>query len=692
MSVRLLLLLLTLGLVAAPSATMRVMAMAASSESSAGDGDADPRAASPRASAFSSSTAHLGVGATQAPPKRVTNAQRAADAAWRAAPADAPSQYLVDKKPTNDGGLLFVYTNDKDAGAAPEEHPLPPCDVSAVISYRERIDPIHQIIQTRLRQEGVCHFHLVVVLWDVAWTKHQVEEYVRVLKTRPRTTLLIHRGSLTCYMCLRNMALPYIASTKYTLWADHGTLWKDNMLAVMLKTARTDPRKPVLVAPHVNEFESTDGHITVWRNSTMAEEGDSHHPHTYILLYSSAKDRPLSIRQRFGTVAPKGTTVVNGVAATDLAEPHIYLTANQYYFQAPFSGGQGRLMHTLSLPILRKFGRQRQVTQVEAEGAFPLPSSGYEASDVINFMWQWEPMTNIQHTHYTNANNGFVDLNFRCLHSDLTMRLSEMSMLERVPNDPQTHAALIMGQLGLAFWHQFCFVDGADVNVAKHPMQLSQGAFTCNRWLSLPEALGMHPHTRKSRGIVFRSEFSVLHSVPFNLTAADELRGAWDERVRHLSWTSVSRLAEGKVETKCLDRRYAIAIISGLDTNLPGHLRLLRSLQGLSSLVLEEAGEPTGKTKASSTRTQLWLLLKTRPLKKTPVPLRSFAALLDDVVEQVRLHNPQHTGQFLKVQYLSAEGDATEQYVLWTAGLKVRGVRHHRIALQELQGALRPRW
>lgn len=31
-----------------------------------------------------------------------------------------------------------------------------------------------KILRTRLYQERVCHFHLIAVLWDVSWARHQV--------------------------------------------------------------------------------------------------------------------------------------------------------------------------------------------------------------------------------------------------------------------------------------------------------------------------------------------------------------------------------------------------------------------------------------------------------------------------------------------------------------------------------------
>lgn len=39
--------------------------------------------------------------------------------------------------------------------------------------------------------------------------------------------------------------------------------------------------------------------------------------------------------------------------------------------------------------------------------------TAFEAPDVLTFIWKWEPISNIQSTHYTNAINGFLDLNFR---------------------------------------------------------------------------------------------------------------------------------------------------------------------------------------------------------------------------------------------------------------------------------------
>ncbi|EGD82197.1 hypothetical protein PTSG_02869 [Salpingoeca rosetta] len=634
------------------------------------------------------------------PPAAFKDVTSAIRRGWSTRPPNVPSQYFVEKKTTNDGGVLFVYTHSKGVGSAAsvssgasgsgnegghgDDSALPPCDVSAVISYRERIDPIHQIVQTRLRQKGVCHFHLVVVLWDVAWTKHQVEEYVRVLKTRPRTTLLIHRGSLTCYMCLRNMALPYIASSKYTLWADHGTLWKDKYVALCVCTSVCAP------PPFRLGFQG-DNYLRGFTPTDWAEPSFFLPRKTFIFLNKGAFGLCLFVCVRAFFFPPPGFLPIGAPHpnAANIHDPH------RHHRRPHFDpGAHGPFFPPLSIPIFRRFGRQRQVAQVRGEGAFFFPVSGYEVSDFINFVWQWDPMTNIQHNHYTNARNGFLDLNYRCIHSDVTSRLSEMSMVERVPDEPQTHAALILAHLGLAFWHEFCFVSGADVSAATHPMQLPRDSvtsnFTCDRWLSLPEALGMQPFMPSS-GIVFRSNFGILQSAPFNLTAADELRRIWDEPLKSLPWERVTKLAEGTVETKCLERRHAIAVISGLDPDkVPGHLRLLRNLRHLSSLVLEET--VLANTIKDVTRTQLWILLKTRPLKQTPVPLRSFAALLDDVVEQVRAHNAQGSGRFLKVQYLSAEGDASEQHVLWTAGLKVRGVRHYRVTLQELEDALRPEW
>eukprot|EP00043_Microstomoeca_roanoka_P006755 m.65670 g.65670 ORF g.65670 m.65670 type:complete len:221 (-) comp13552_c0_seq3:1811-2473(-) len=62
-------------------------------------------------------------------------------------------------------GHLDIFANKDDAN-------IPACDVSVVLSYRERIDPVDKILQTRLDQKDVCHFHLVIILWDVPWANH----------------------------------------------------------------------------------------------------------------------------------------------------------------------------------------------------------------------------------------------------------------------------------------------------------------------------------------------------------------------------------------------------------------------------------------------------------------------------------------------------------------------------------------
>ena len=49
---------------------------------------------------------------------------------------------------------------------------------------------------------------------------------MHILQERKRTTLIIRRGTLMCYMCLRNLVVPFVKHDKYTVWADHGTLWK----------------------------------------------------------------------------------------------------------------------------------------------------------------------------------------------------------------------------------------------------------------------------------------------------------------------------------------------------------------------------------------------------------------------------------------------------------------------------------
>ncbi|EGD82199.1 hypothetical protein PTSG_02872 [Salpingoeca rosetta] len=624
---------------------------------------------------------------------------------WEAVPTDLPQQYFVERKVTNDGGLLFVFSNENES-----DDGLPPCDVSAVLSYRERLDPIHQILLTRVRQKGVCHFHLVVVLWDVAWAYHQIEEYGRLLETRSRTTLLIHRGSLTCYLCLRNMALPYISSSKYTLWADHGTLWKDDMMEQLLKIAKTDPSKPVVVAPHVFEFDNTDGHITGWGHGPRAETGHSHHPYDFLQLFDSGEQHPVSVKTATRFTSPPWAKENADLTPTDVTQPHVFLTTNEYFLQImPHyePSGHARLHYGMNMPLLRKFGRRRQLVYMRAEGVYPLPTSSAEASDFLTFTWKWEPMSNIQSTHYTNAFNGFLDLDFRCIHSDEQHRLQKMAMLERVPSARETHTALIIAQLSLGYWHQFCFVDGADAGRATHPMLLPAGAhgFTCDRWYTMAEAVGMLPFV-PSAGIVFRSDFSVLRSVPFNLTAADELRQQWGAAVKTFPWSRVTPMAEGTVETKCLERRHAIAVISGLSEKLPAHRRLLRCLQHVSSLVLEEeqtAGSSGGHNKQGKAlaklalkqgepRLQLWLLLKTRPLKKTPVPLRLFAEVLDDVVERVRKADPGGAGSTLGLRYLAADGDADEQYVLSRTHVRVRSLRYYRITLEELTDLLRPEW
>lgn len=91
-------------------------------------------------------TTNAGVGWADAGVAKVTESQLDRDA-WEATngfPAGM-MQRFVEKKRTGNG-TLFVFSN-QDTLSDPT-----PCDVSVVVSYRERIDPVHQVRQRRVAE------------------------------------------------------------------------------------------------------------------------------------------------------------------------------------------------------------------------------------------------------------------------------------------------------------------------------------------------------------------------------------------------------------------------------------------------------------------------------------------------------------------------------------------------------------
>eukprot|EP00043_Microstomoeca_roanoka_P006756 m.65678 g.65678 ORF g.65678 m.65678 type:complete len:219 (-) comp13552_c0_seq4:1993-2649(-) len=114
-------------------------------------------------------------------------------------------------------GHLDIFANKDDAN-------IPACDVSVVLSYRERIDPVDKILQTRLDQKDVCHFHLVIILWDVPWANHHVSARERESSREregedPRFTIynthVSHRAQLIdCYIMNSDSNLSQVRSDK----------------------------------------------------------------------------------------------------------------------------------------------------------------------------------------------------------------------------------------------------------------------------------------------------------------------------------------------------------------------------------------------------------------------------------------------------------------------------------------------
>eukprot|EP00043_Microstomoeca_roanoka_P006754 m.65663 g.65663 ORF g.65663 m.65663 type:complete len:680 (-) comp13552_c0_seq2:221-2260(-) len=578
-------------------------------------------------------------------------------------------------------GHLDIFANKDDAN-------IPACDVSVVLSYRERIDPVDKILQTRLDQKDVCHFHLVIILWDVPWANHHFQAYYNVLKHRPRTTILLHRGGLTCYMCLRNMALPFITDSKYTLWSDHGALWKRTMMYHLLHTMKTDRRNPVMISPYIVELEQDhDGDLMDWQQDRPRTIEDAHHPDTFLELKTSRlPDKPVGVHQILRSRLSKNPNITQ-VLETDLTEPHIYLTNNdlcKVIWPHDESGGQGRLIHVVSIPILRRFGRHRQLSNTAAEGVFATPEVGLTLVDAITFMWQWDPVMNIQHNHYTNAINGYLDLNFRCVHSDLSFRLGNAAQLTKFPHDPLVEASAVLGQLSMSFWNEFCFVSGQLVEQAMTPVPVLPPHFVCEKWYNLADALGWLPYVPHT-GVIFRSNYAGLHSVPFNLSAAQELRQAFTDNTAEVTQTFLDRRATGMVETACLQRRPKFAVVFGLDPGNSQHAKLLNRLSPLSSLRLEYNSTKLlsgiGKlVSPAALQVQLWLSLKTRPSTGPAVPLQSFRQLLDPFI--------QAAGGGAQIEYLDPSGDADQQFLLNLRQQRLTAFSYYRVALTELKAAV----
>eukprot|EP00043_Microstomoeca_roanoka_P012168 m.117087 g.117087 ORF g.117087 m.117087 type:complete len:715 (+) comp15414_c0_seq1:404-2548(+) len=621
-------------------------------------------------------------------------------------------KYYVETKTLNQDRLM-VFSNDNDSD-------ITACDLSAVLSYRERIDPVHKILQTRLSQEHVCHFHLVVIIWDVPWAAHQFAAYYQVLENRPRTTILLHRGSLSCYACLRNLALPYIQHTSFTVWSDHGALWKKGMMARLWQTARTDPRHPALVSPYVAELERHDGRIMDWSDDRARTMEDEHHPQVILKVYNSGHHEPAYIRTSRTTQMSSNASAVQ-ILSSDLTEPHVYMTNNKLcssLWPHDERGGHARTHHFFSLPVLRMYGRNSQLADTGAEAAYPIPEAGCSAADALAFIWQWEPLPNIQSAHVTNAINGYMDLDYRCLHSDLLFRLRNAGQITTIPNDRSLHMALIIAQLAMGFWNQFCLVGGSTaVSTATAPQRLPPGSnFECEQWFDMSEALGWLPFMSFS-GLLFRSNYQNLYSVPFNMTAAEQLKAGWGENLRKITPEHAQRFATGLVETACLGRRHTLVVISGFDAASLGHARLLNRLSPLASLQLEYIKEiiPTTTADASNSnigprsrsssswsssysptlsnrhgqspnypRVQLWLLVKTRDRQDVQehheTALMALRSLLDKHVRRA--------GQDLQTSYIDPTGDPRGQYLYNIAAHRVSSFQFRRLKFTELEDAL----
>ena len=278
-----------------------------------------------------------------------------------------------------------------------------------------------------------------------------------------------------------------------------------------------------------------------------------------------------------------------------------------------------------------------------------------------------------------------------------------MPTIRAIPSDITTHMSIVLAQLALGFWNEFCPVYGERVLAATSPRRLTSPPsrpFACKQWLPLADALGTLPLMQRVDGVVFRSNFDVLYDVPFNLTAAKALIRQYPGSPVHTSTRRLYKYAADGVERQCLELRHSIAVIEGLDMGLTAHRHIFMRLDPLASLVADYSvrheaearrnAKPSSSGAVQQRLRQVWLLLKTAPLKGNRVPRGEFEQILDETVARVR--DAARSGTHLRVTYMTPTGKPTAQYVLGLADLTVQSLHFQRVSRDDLSDALRPSW
>lgn len=265
-----------------------------------------------------------------------------------------------------------------------------------------------------------------------------------------------------------------------------------------------------------------------------------------------------------------------------------------------------------------------------------------------------------------------------------------MPTIRAIPTDPLAHLSIIVSQLTLGYWNEVCFVHGERVRAAVTPALVVDGfGAGCKRWMDASEALGMLPFLGDVDGVLFRSNYDVLHTIPFNVTASELLLRNYPRPPARMGQVVARKLASGEVETKCLEYRHAIAILDGLDMVRTVHKRLYERLDPLASVVADYDANHSG----TAQHRQMWFLLKTHPLKDRPVPREEFEAILDDAVSRVRMATGGGgSGSGLHVSYYTPTGDADVQFVLGASQLRVQAVHFQRVSKSDLHSALNNVW
>jgi hypothetical protein len=83
---------------------------------------------------------------------------------------------------------------------------LPPCDLAVVLASRQTLNTVAKAAEDWIKQQDVCHFHLVVPISNVTLHYAEMEVYFAILAQRPRTTLLVF-DHYADYQVERNAAM-----------------------------------------------------------------------------------------------------------------------------------------------------------------------------------------------------------------------------------------------------------------------------------------------------------------------------------------------------------------------------------------------------------------------------------------------------------------------------------------------------